>query len=180
MKNFKFLLALITCLYVFQAYAANAVAVPGAAVGTYYFQWDTIPSYGANKDTLTKADSSTILLLRPVKKGWDYFLEVGGVTGTGADSCSSFVRIDGYVTSANTGTASSFMRSVSVDSIVTTASGQGARNILLPINRTLFCDKFTIKYIQPASTGNEVIIGRVRLGRIRRENASVVDPNDSR
>lgn len=145
MKTLFVLLVLVLSGLVYSqgAPAANEYGFP------YDFELDRNISNGLLDTLQGSSDSVTLLNRVTFSDAYDYILRVGVTTGSGSDSVEGILRIDYFGNAGDT----TFIYSTSFDT-VSTATGEA---ILLPINRSGWSKKATVKLMAGARNGGVVI-----------------------
>ncbi len=143
--------------------SAQGVMTSSLTNAQYEFQRASVIATSAF-DTLSETDSTTILSKYAFQPGWEYFLVRNDISGSGSDSVKIALRMD-LLTESGTQVYSTVCDSM------TALAGEA---MLLPINRSAFAMKATIKGITYTGNGGVVILNRLELWQRR---AVVVQQN---
>lgn len=113
------------------------------------------------RDTLAGVDSFTVFSGQEFAPGYDYILDRDAFTGSPTDSVKVRLRL------VNSSIASSGTWQVTeVDSFLQTAGEQ----VILPINRTLYGKRFSLKLISFTGNGGKVIVNKMCIWKRRAQS----------
>ena len=150
----KNLFALIVLALTFVSFAANPAKMTANGSASQIYMWDST-TYGGHSDTIAATDSITVKSGIVPEIGYEYVLQLGGVSGNGADSVDLEVYLEAFDGTTKIGSAA-----------IDTLSTANTEAILLPFGQVApFGQKYTVKLRGITGNGGDVVLDNLYIFR---------------